>query len=42
MLSRITGTVLVIAGQRHDMSTEGVSKLNIGLNLKFSKKVTTA
>ncbi|KAJ8731787.1 hypothetical protein PYW08_014517 [Mythimna loreyi] len=38
MLSRITGTVLVVAGQRHDMPTEGVNKVNIGLNLKFNKK----
>ncbi|XP_075970890.1 5'-3' exoribonuclease pacman isoform X2 [Anticarsia gemmatalis] len=38
MLSRITGTVLVIAGERHDRPTESLNKLNIGLNLKFNKK----
>lgn len=39
MLSRITGSVLVVSGERHDLPTEQLSKINIGLNLKFNKKV---
>ncbi|CAH0728977.1 unnamed protein product, partial [Brenthis ino] len=38
MLSRITGTVLVVTGERNDLPTETQNKLNIGLNLKFNKK----
>ncbi|XP_045534425.1 5'-3' exoribonuclease 1 [Papilio machaon] len=38
MLSRITGTVLVILGERNNLPTENQNKLNIGLNLKFNKK----
>lgn len=38
MMSRITGTILVITGERHDRPTESLNKLNIGLNLKFNKK----
>ncbi|CAH2107035.1 unnamed protein product [Euphydryas editha] len=38
MLSRITGTVLVILGERNDLPTETQNKINIGLNLKFNKK----
>ncbi|KAJ8732983.1 hypothetical protein PYW07_015582 [Mythimna separata] len=38
MLSRITGTVLVVAGPRHDLSTDNLNKVNLGLNLKFNKK----
>ncbi|XP_047526859.1 5'-3' exoribonuclease 1 isoform X3 [Vanessa atalanta] len=38
MLSRITGTVLVVLGERNDLPTEGQSKVNVGLNLKFNKK----
>ncbi|VVD04059.1 unnamed protein product [Leptidea sinapis] len=38
MLSRITGSVLVILGPRTDLPTETQSKINIGLNLKFNKK----
>ncbi|XP_063890311.1 5'-3' exoribonuclease 1 isoform X1 [Helicoverpa armigera] len=38
MMSRITGTVLVVTGERHDMPTEQLNKINIGLNLKFNKK----
>ncbi|KAL0891892.1 hypothetical protein ABMA27_015146 [Loxostege sticticalis] len=38
MLSRITGSVLVVSGERHDLPTEQLSKINIGLNLKFNKK----
>lgn len=39
MLSRITGTVLVVAGERNDMPTDNLNKVNVGLNLKFNKKV---
>lgn len=42
MMSRITGTVLIIIGERHDRPTESLSKLNVGLNLKFNKKVRVA
>lgn len=38
MLSRITGSVLVVTGQRNDLPTEAMSKINVGLNLKFNKK----
>ncbi|XP_045446077.1 5'-3' exoribonuclease 1 [Melitaea cinxia] len=38
MLSRITGTVLLILGERNDLPTETQNKVNIGLNLKFNKK----
>ncbi|XP_026751467.1 5'-3' exoribonuclease 1 isoform X2 [Galleria mellonella] len=38
MLSRITGTVLVVTGERNDLPTETMNKINIGLNLKFNKK----
>ncbi|XP_068630377.1 5'-3' exoribonuclease 1 [Battus philenor] len=38
MLSRITGTVLVVLGVRNNLPTESLNKLNIGLNLKFNKK----
>ncbi|RVE39742.1 hypothetical protein evm_015608, partial [Chilo suppressalis] len=38
MLSRITGSVLVVTGQRNDLPTETMSKTNVGLNLKFNKK----
>ncbi|XP_028162339.1 5'-3' exoribonuclease 1 [Ostrinia furnacalis] len=38
MLSRVTGSVLVVAGERHDLPTEQLGKTNIGLNLKFNKK----
>ncbi|CAG4976578.1 unnamed protein product [Colias eurytheme] len=38
MLSRITGSVLVILGVRNDLPTENQNKINIGLNLKFNKK----
>ncbi|CAH0700170.1 unnamed protein product [Spodoptera exigua] len=38
LLSRITGTVLLVAGERHNMPTEQLNKINIGLNLKFNKK----
>ncbi|CAK1552844.1 unnamed protein product [Leptosia nina] len=38
MLSRITGSVLVIMGVRNDLPTENQQKINIGLNLKFNKK----
>ncbi|XP_049866314.1 5'-3' exoribonuclease 1 isoform X2 [Pectinophora gossypiella] len=38
MLSRITGTVFVVCGERNDLPTEGQQKLNVGLNLKFNKK----
>ncbi|XP_060800903.1 5'-3' exoribonuclease 1 [Amyelois transitella] len=38
LLSRLTGTVLVIFGEPNDMPTEQQSKTNIGLNLKFNKK----
>ncbi|XP_045764517.1 5'-3' exoribonuclease 1 isoform X1 [Maniola jurtina] len=38
MLSRITGAVLVVIGERNDLPTEKQNKLNIGLNLKFNKK----
>ncbi|XP_047520922.1 5'-3' exoribonuclease 1 isoform X3 [Pieris napi] len=38
MLSRITGSILVISGVRNDLPTETQSKINIGLNLKFNKK----
>ncbi|CAH1644535.1 unnamed protein product [Spodoptera littoralis] len=37
-LSRITGTILVVPGERHDRPTEQLNKLNLGLNLKFNKK----
>ncbi|XP_072940485.1 5'-3' exoribonuclease 1 [Epargyreus clarus] len=38
MLSRITGTILVIMGERNDLPVETQSKINLGLNLKFNKK----
>ncbi|KAM3961555.1 LOW QUALITY PROTEIN: 5'-3' exoribonuclease pacman [Aphomia sociella] len=38
MLSRITGTILVVNGERNDLPTESQNKINIGLNLKFNKK----
>ncbi|CAH0626780.1 unnamed protein product [Chrysodeixis includens] len=38
MLSRITGTVLVVSGQRNEFPTENLNKINVGLNLKFNKK----
>ncbi|CAH2229155.1 jg20768 [Pararge aegeria aegeria] len=37
-LSRITGTVLVVMGERNDLPTETQNKVNVGLNLKFNKK----
>ncbi|XP_061709907.1 5'-3' exoribonuclease 1 isoform X1 [Cydia pomonella] len=37
-LSRITGTVLVVSGQRNTLPTETQNKVNVGLNLKFNKK----
>lgn len=39
LLSRITGTVLVVPGEKNNLPTENQNKLNIGLNLKFNKKV---
>ncbi|KAJ2946889.1 hypothetical protein O0L34_g16222 [Tuta absoluta] len=38
MLSRITGTVFVVSGERNDLPTEQQNKVNVGLNLKFNKK----
>ncbi|CAB3243400.1 unnamed protein product [Arctia plantaginis] len=38
MLNRITGSILLITGERHDRPTETLNKINIGLNLKFNKK----
>ncbi|GBP27597.1 5'-3' exoribonuclease 1 [Eumeta japonica] len=38
MLSRITGSVFVVPGARREMPTDAMSKINIGLNLKFNKK----
>ncbi|XP_050557278.1 5'-3' exoribonuclease 1 isoform X1 [Spodoptera frugiperda] len=38
ILSRITGTILMVPGVRHDNPTEQANKINIGLNLKFNKK----
>ncbi|CAG9784859.1 unnamed protein product [Diatraea saccharalis] len=38
MLSRITGSVLVVTGQRNDLPTDTMNKINVGLNLKFNKK----
>ncbi|CAK1604510.1 unnamed protein product [Parnassius mnemosyne] len=38
LLSRITGTVFVILGQKNNLPFENQNKLNIGLNLKFNKK----
>lgn len=40
MLSRITGTVFVVPGERNNQPTEELNKINVGLNLKFNKKVT--
>lgn len=37
VLNRITGTVLVIPGNRRQISQDGTSKNNIGLQLKFPK-----
>lgn len=37
VFNRITGTVLVIAGSKRQISSEGTSKMNIGLQLKFPK-----
>ncbi|KAG6439429.1 hypothetical protein O3G_MSEX000765, partial [Manduca sexta] len=38
MLSRITGTVFVVDGERNELPTENQNKVNVGLNLKFNKK----
>ncbi|XP_053603077.1 5'-3' exoribonuclease 1 isoform X2 [Plodia interpunctella] len=38
LLSRLTGTVLVVMGEANDLPTENQAKTNIGLNLKFNKK----
>lgn len=40
MLSRITGTVFVVSGERNELPTETQNKVNVGLNLKFNKKVS--
>lgn len=37
VFNRITGTVLVIAGNKRQVSSEGNPKMNIGLQLKFPK-----
>lgn len=37
VLNRITGTVLVIPGKKRQISQEGTSKNNIGLQLKYPK-----
>lgn len=37
VFNRITGTVLVIAGSKRHISSEGTPKINIGLQLKFPK-----
>ncbi|XP_073951725.1 5'-3' exoribonuclease pacman isoform X1 [Choristoneura fumiferana] len=37
-LSRITGAILVVTGERNDLPTETQNKVNLGLNLKFNKK----
>ena len=37
VLNRITGTVLVIPGNKREVSKDGQQKLNIGLQLKFPK-----
>lgn len=39
MLSCITGCVFVVEGTRDGRSTDKLKKINIGLNLKFNKKV---
>lgn len=41
VLSRITGCIFVVPGERNNLPTEQIAKLNIGLNLKFNKKVVT-
>ncbi|XP_041976065.1 5'-3' exoribonuclease 1 isoform X2 [Aricia agestis] len=38
MLSRLTGCVFVVLGERNDLPTETQNKVNVGLNLKFNKK----
>lgn len=37
VFNRITGTVLVIAGSKRQISSDGTPKMNIGLQLKFPK-----
>ncbi|CAG9132811.1 unnamed protein product [Plutella xylostella] len=41
LLSRITGSVFVVPGARHSLPTDQLNKTNVGLNLKFNKKVST-
>lgn len=38
MLSRITGTILVISDSGKDFIADGAMKVNVGLNLKLNKK----
>ncbi|XP_017777725.1 PREDICTED: 5'-3' exoribonuclease 1 [Nicrophorus vespilloides] len=38
LFTRITGTLFVIMGSKNSWSKDDVSKINIGLNLKFNKK----
>lgn len=39
LFSKITGTVLIVPGQRRFPISEKTSKVNVGLQLKFPKQV---